>query len=229
MIRKKSADVLVELVVLDGKHVLDIGCGDGSLTRMMTGQGAHVTGVETSPQQLARAVAAERVADERFVEGCAQAMPAESASVDVVVFSNSLHHVPVDQQPKALAEAARVLVEGGFLYVSEPLPEGAFFQLTRLIDDETEVRGKALEALRDAARWGLEQIGETVHLHSFRHRDYATFRERMTAIDTERATVVTARDVELSEAFHRLGTPAETGGWSFDQPTRVNLFRKRPA
>ena len=35
----------------------------------------------------------------------------------------------------ALAEAARVLALAGRLVVIEPLPEGGFFELTRLVED----------------------------------------------------------------------------------------------
>jgi len=124
-----------------------------------------------------------------------------------------------------LAEAARVLVAGGLLYVSEPIASGGFFEVTKLIDDETEVRAKALEALRDAARWGLELVQELEHINPVRHKDFVTFKERMGAIDAQRDARLTEKSEELRTAFHSHGQE-EADGWYFDQPTRVHLFRK---
>ena len=47
---------------------------------------------------------------------------------------------------KALAEAARVLKPGGLALIHEPEPVGGYFELTKLVDDETEVRAAALKA-----------------------------------------------------------------------------------
>lgn len=47
----------------------------------------------------------------------------------------------------ALREAHRVLRPGGTLYVAEPLPTGNGHEVVSLIDDETEVRGFAQDAL----------------------------------------------------------------------------------
>ena len=40
---------------------------------------------------------------------------------------------------------------GGAVYVAEPLAEGNFFELTRMVDDETEVRAAAQAALAKAS------------------------------------------------------------------------------
>jgi len=225
MIRRKNAELLPELVPLAGRRVLDAGCGDGGLARVMAGFGAHVTGIDTSPRQLARARATPAVAGECYLDAVAQSLPFAAESFDLVVFANSLHHVPVPDQPQALAEAARVLVGGGVIYVSEPLAEGSFFEVTRLIDDETEVRAKALEALRDAARWGLRQLQELVHLNPVRQKDFASFQSRMAAIDALRDARLAEKAQELSQAFHHYGRQ-EADGWHFDQPTRINIFQK---
>lgn len=226
VVYKKNSDVLQESVALGGKVVLDIGCGDGALARLMAGQGAHVIGIETNPVQLAKARATPRVADEAFCLGSAQALPMTDGMADVVVFSNSLHHVPVAFQPQALSEAARVLKAGGTLFIAEPLAEGPHFDMTRIVEDETVVRAKALEAIHAAGRWGLEAVGEQVHISANSFPDFEALRQRQIAVDAERAAIVAARQDELRAAFERLGQRTDKG-WSFDQPMRINLLRKR--
>ena len=59
-----------ELVELDGRDVVDVGCGDGALVRRLAGLGARVTGVEVRRPTSSRAASArEPVAGERYVHG----------------------------------------------------------------------------------------------------------------------------------------------------------------
>jgi 2-polyprenyl-3-methyl-5-hydroxy-6-metoxy-1,4-benzoquinol methylase len=46
---------LFELVDFSGKHVLEIGCGDGRLTRRYAEAAAHVTGIDPFEQAIGRA------------------------------------------------------------------------------------------------------------------------------------------------------------------------------
>lgn len=225
MMRKRNADVLLESLDLAGKTVLDIGCGDGALTRLMTRNGAHVLGIEVSQRMLAKARAASPVGDERYVEGGAERLPAADASADIVVFFNSLHHVPVAGQETAMVEAARVLKAGGKLYASEPVAEGPFFELVKPVDDETAVRAHAYGVLTAAARLGFVHEREFTYIHTVRHADFESFRDRVVAADHQREELFRQRDAELRALFHKLGTPCD-GGLCFDQPTRVNLLRK---
>lgn len=226
MDKRRNTDVIVETLALEGKRVIDVGCGDGALVRLMARFGAHVLGVECSPRQLARARAAARVADEEIVEGVGQALPADDESADAVVFFNSLHHIPIAFQAKALAEAARVLKPGGEVYVSEPLPWGAFFEAVQPIDDETWVRGAALASVKGAWVHGLEEESEFTYLHPMVLKDYDAFRDKIVSANIEREAKFTELDAQMRERFARLGKPVEDGGSAFEQPMRVNLLRK---
>lgn len=225
MQQRRNQDVLIETLSLAGKRVLDVGCGDGGLTRLMAQAGAIVTGVEVSPRQLAKARAAAPVAGETYHEGGAEHLPADDASVDIVVFFNSLHHVPVAGQGQALAEAARVLKPGGLAYIAEPVATGDFFELIRPVDDETEVRAHALAALRAAP--DFVQDAEMTYDHPMRYPSLEAVGERVVSANAEREAIYAAREPELRELWNRLGNPVEEGGRLFLQPMRVNLLRRR--
>jgi SAM-dependent methyltransferase len=226
MDKRRNTDVIVETLSLQGKRVIDVGCGDGNLVRLLARMGAEVLGVECSPRQLAKARTHELPANARIVEGVGQALPADDESMDTVVFFNSLHHIPIEFQAKAMAEAARVLKSGGEVYVSEPLPYGPFFEAVKPIDDETWVRGAALAAVKGAWVHGLEEAAEFTYIHPMVMKDYETFRDKIISANAEREAKFAAMDAEMRAHFARLAQPADGGGFAFDQPMRVNLLRK---
>jgi ubiquinone/menaquinone biosynthesis C-methylase UbiE len=222
----KHLDRLGALVPVEGRRIVDVGCGDGALVRALARRGGDVTGIEIDARALAPALASPAVAAERYREGRAEALPLGDASVDMVIFFNSLHHVPVAALDAALAEAARVLVGGGILFVLEPIAAGPYFELTRLVEDETLVRAKAYEALGGAAVHGLVPTGEETYRNPLAFKDFESFEARMIAVDPARAGVVAEHRASLHAAFER-SAEATPDGFRFYQPTRINLFRKR--
>jgi ubiquinone/menaquinone biosynthesis C-methylase UbiE len=223
---RNNADVLLESLEFAGRRAVDVGCGVGFLTRLMAERGAEAVGIECNPAQLAKAREALPVRGETYLDGVAEDLPFAAGTLDIVVMSNSLHHVPVDKQERALREAARVLKPGGHLYVSEPLAEGGHFDLIRPVHDETDVRAHAYRMLKEkTAAAGLVEVWERVHLHGVLHADYEAFRDRIVGINPETAAAFAAKDAEMREAFPRLGRRVGDGRL-FDQPTRVNLFRR---
>lgn len=223
---RKHTEVIREALALEGARVLDAGCGDGALVRFMTRQGARVTGLECGAKQLARARAAERAGEERYVGGIGQALPFAAAAFDIVVYFNALHHVPVAEQAAALDEAARVLVSGGRLYVQEPLARGAYFEAMRRIEDETAVRAAAYEALGAAAadgRW--RPLQETVYAAPIKYASFAAWRENFLAIDPARQKMLDGKEAELEAAFEATADRS-AGDFRFNQPARLNLMKR---
>ena len=226
MEKRTSKEIIEELLLpVEGAEIIDVGCGEGQLTRMLTRRGAHVTGIEVSPRALARARAAEPVGDERYMQGLAEDLPVKSRSADIVVFLNSFHHVDEQGQPKALKEAARVLKEGGILFISEPLPEGPYFQLMKVAHDETKVRNRAQEALRHAAEYKLLLEKTLTHVDRVTLKDFETFQDRITAINPQTRAAFVEHEPTIRTDFERLGRQVDDH-WEFDQPTRVHLFRR---
>jgi len=152
---RSNESVLSENLELDKLQIVDVGSGAGDLVRYMTTQGAHVTGLECGALQLEKASSYPLAGDEIYIEGVGQEMPFADASFDVVIFFNSLHHVPVEHMKTALDEASRVVRKGGTVYVAEPIAAGSGFELHAPIDDETSVRDAAYDAIRSATARGF--------------------------------------------------------------------------
>lgn len=213
--------------VLAGARICDVGCGDGRLARSLVEKGAaSAIGVECSPRQLAKARALPETSGVSIVEGVAEALPLPDAGVDVVIFFNSLHHVPPPAMDAAMAESARVLVPGGLVYVCEPVAEGPFYALCRPVDDEAEVRAKAQAALKDTHRHGLTVERDEIYRHVVRMPDFATFRDRLVSANAERDAIFARLEPQLRAAFERLAGRDDGGAFTFDQPGHMTLLRR---
>jgi SAM-dependent methyltransferase len=101
---------------LDGREVLDLGCGTGRVGELAARRGARVTAVDLSPNMVAIASARLASFGARVEVMDAQALELPDASFDAVVASFSLMFCP--EPERALAEARRVLRPGGALAVS---------------------------------------------------------------------------------------------------------------
>ena len=104
--------------LLPAADVADIGCGDGYLTIEAARWAKKVTGIDRSPEMLARAKALakrRKVSNIAWKRGELEHVPLDDESVDIAVLSQALHHA--EDPAQALAEAARVLRPGGKLLV----------------------------------------------------------------------------------------------------------------
>ncbi|KPV40169.1 3-demethylubiquinone-9 3-methyltransferase [Thiohalorhabdus denitrificans] len=110
-------DYIRSVVDLDGKRVLDVGCGGGLLAEGMAAAGAEVTGVEPGEAAVGAARAHLKVSglsvDYRQGEA-ADLLPEEAESFDVITCMEVLEHVP--DPARLVDECARLLKPGGTLF-----------------------------------------------------------------------------------------------------------------
>jgi ubiquinone/menaquinone biosynthesis C-methylase UbiE len=100
------------------KIVLDIACGEGYGSNHLAGVAKFVYGVDISADTIVAARSKYRANNLSFLEGAADAIPLETASVDVVVsFETIEHHY---RHEEMLLEIKRVLKPEGILIMSSP-------------------------------------------------------------------------------------------------------------
>ena len=216
-------EALCKHINLINSKVADIGCGTGWLCRKMRSAGADVTGIECSQSQLQSARKQDPENSRFYLEGVGEALPLEDESQDVLIFSQSLHHVPVDVMPKALEEAGRVLKADGKLYVLEPVPKGPMYEVENLIDDEAEIRNCAQKAL--AAISGFILVHEENYDTPYFYPNVDELIKDMSDVDPVRKSRADTYRKELEVRFEQFGMP-EGQGRSFTQPNKVKILRK---
>jgi trans-aconitate 2-methyltransferase len=112
--RAMVEEVKAHLVLAVDDRVVDVGCGDGFLTRQIAAMvpGGLAVGVDASQRMVATAQAAGEPTDSGpwFVVADVRALPF-GRQFDVAVSFNALHWVP--EQQRALAQIAAVLRPAG--------------------------------------------------------------------------------------------------------------------
>jgi SAM-dependent methyltransferase len=106
-----NRDAFLELVPPAGRRTLDLGCGEGRLSRDLKALGHAAVGVDRSEAMVAAARDADPSIEVQIAD--AAALPFEDASFDCVVAFMSLQDV--EDMRGAVGECGRVLEPGGVL------------------------------------------------------------------------------------------------------------------
>lgn len=121
-----SARLVAALALPSDARVLDVACGVGTTALMMARRfGLDAVGCDASAPNLA--VARDRSAEEppvlvEFATGTAEALPFADGTFDAVVCECAVSTFA--DQPRAVAELARVLKPGGAVGISDMIVEG---------------------------------------------------------------------------------------------------------
>ncbi|OGT48806.1 MAG: bifunctional 3-demethylubiquinol 3-O-methyltransferase/2-polyprenyl-6-hydroxyphenol methylase [Gammaproteobacteria bacterium RIFCSPHIGHO2_12_FULL_38_11] len=106
-------------VEIQGKNVLDIGCGGGILTESLAQSGAIATGIDMSDAAItiAKKHALESQLNVNYFQTCTEDFAQTHANTfDVITCMEMLEHVP---DPAAIIQAARQLIKkDGYLFFS---------------------------------------------------------------------------------------------------------------
>jgi len=118
-------DLFFELLPRPGRRTLDLGCGEGRLSRDLAARGYSMVGVDLAPEMVEAARAADPSIELHLAD--AASLPFPDGAFDLVVAFMSLQDV--DDLDGAVRESARVLEPGGriCLAIVHPLNSAGSF------------------------------------------------------------------------------------------------------
>ena len=137
-----------------GEAILDVGCGDGTLTQQILERGASVVGIDNSLSMIG--AARSRGLDARLMDA-AQLKYSEAFDA---VFSNATLHWVLDKE--RAARAIWFALKAGGRFAGEMGGEGNLATLRQALDDELVARGYGPPTY--AANW-YPSVGEFVALY----------------------------------------------------------------
>jgi SAM-dependent methyltransferase len=221
-----ETEIYHRLLDLDGRHILELGCGSAAITRDIAtaGPDRKVTALEVDEAAHEKNLQITDLPNVNFGLAGAEEIPLDDESVDVVFMFKSLHHVPMGLMDQSLREIHRVLRPGGKAYISEPVFAGDFNEVLRLFHDEREVREAAFAAVKKAVDEGLFSLAEETFFNSpMRFESFADFE---TLILNVTHTDHKLDDDLYQEVKRRFEQHMGEDGAHFEMPIRVDLLEK---
>lgn len=113
--QERRLAIIERFVRLEGRRVLDLGCGVGEYVRAFAARGAYALGCDIAVGRLGEA---RRRGATRVLCAAGEALPFGTGALDVVVLNEVLEHVQDDRA--AMREVARTLAPGGIAIVFVP-------------------------------------------------------------------------------------------------------------
>ena len=219
-------EIYNHLLLLDGKHILELGCGSAEITSNIATSGTDrkITALEVDDIAHEKNLQITDLPNVSFALSGAQEIPLADETVDVVFMFKSLHHVPLELMDQSLREIRRVLKKGGLVYISEPVFAVDFNEILRLFHDEQKVREAAFNTVKKVVDDGLFSLVEETFFNSpMKFESFAEFEN-----NTIKAT---HSNHMLDEKLYNLvkqGFEQHIGddGAHFLMPIRVDLLQK---
>ena len=221
-----ESEIYNDLLALDGKHILELGCGGAEITRDIATSGADrkITALEVDGIAHEKNLQITDLPNVTFGLSGAQDIPLEDESVDVVFMFKSLHHVPLEFMEPSMREINRVLKPGGLAYISEPVFAGDFNDILRLFHDEQKVREAAFNTVKKAVDEGWFSLVKEIFFSSPRKfENFAEF-ENNTIKATHSNHTLDEKLYNLVK--RRFEQHIDDDGAKFLTPIRVDLLQK---
>lgn len=216
---------LVETLNLNGKTILELGCGNAAKTIEIASNGfdRFIYACEVDKIQHEKNLKLE-IKNIKFLLCGAEELPFENNSIDMVFMFKSLHHVPIELMDTALSEIKRVLKPNGLAYFSEPIFDGDLNEIIALFHDEKYVREKAFEALEKAVLNEEFKLFKEIFFYTpVTYKNFEEFRDKMMYVTYNKNDISKELEEKVKKKFNSITNNIET---TFNRPFRVDILQK---
>lgn len=166
LVKRKVIDLLNPK---DNEHVLDFGCGTGTLLEILSSTNPEVKayGYDVDPVilEIARK---KNLGNSQLILGAGERLPFPDHYFDKVASSWVFHHLDKAQKQQGFSELYRSLKPGGLMIIADWGKPANFlmrflFFLVQLVDNfhttSDNVAGKLPDYITEAGFWPVEMVG----------------------------------------------------------------------
>jgi ubiquinone/menaquinone biosynthesis C-methylase UbiE len=216
---------LIETLNLDNKTILELGCGNASMTKMIAENGTNrkVIACEVDKEQHEKNLLLD-IPNIEFKLNGAQDIQLEDGSVDAIFMFKSFHHIPYNLMKKALKEIKRVLKPNALVYISEPLFKGSQNELIAMFHDEEQVRIDAFEHIKESVEnEEFKLFRELFFQTEVTYNNFEDFKNKQMNLSYNDNNITKELEEEIKNKFNSFNNGDET---SFMKPFRVDILQK---
>jgi ubiquinone/menaquinone biosynthesis C-methylase UbiE len=215
---------LIETLNLDGKKILELGCGKAAMTKKIASNGSNREIVACEVDEIQHKKNLELDIDNITFKLCgAQEIPEEDNSFDFVFMFKSFHHVPQELMNKALKEIKRVLKPNGLVYISEPLHQGEQNALIAIFHNEKEIREIAFNHIKDSVEKEEFKLFKEIFFQTeISYKSFEDFKEKQMDVTHLEKTYTDKIIQEVKNAYEKLSKEELT----LLKPFRVDILQK---
>ncbi|MGE6309578.1 class I SAM-dependent methyltransferase [Bacillus cereus] len=212
-------ETINNIVDVQNKQVIDIGCGGGIYTKELALMGAkNVVGLDFSKEILQAAKEnCNAFPNISFIHGDAHNIPYPNESFDLVISRAVIHHL--QDIPTFIREASRILKKDGILILQDRTIEdctipgspehirGYFFSVfPKLIEIESKRRPKTTTIQQELQKYSLQVVPIQAHWEVRKTHDSVEALLQDLSPRTGRSILYELTDNELSQLLHHIQT-----------------------
>ena len=216
---------LIETLNLDNKTILELGCGNATMTKQLGSNGSNrkIIACEVDEVQHEKNLKLN-IENIEFKLNAAQKIELKDESVDMIFMFKSFHHIPYDLMKEALKEIKRVLKPNGLVYISEPLFKGEQNELIAMFHDEQQVRIDAFEHIKEAVqREEFKLFREIFFQSEVVYENFEDFKNKQMNLTYNDNNITQELEEKIKDKFNSFNNGKQT---SFMKPFRVDILQK---
>jgi len=216
---------LIETLNLDNKTILELGCGNASMTKQLATNGSNRKIIACEVDELQHKKNLNlNIENIEFKLNSAQDIKLEDECIDMIFMFKSFHHIPYDLMKKALSEIKRVLKPNGLVYISEPLFMGEQNELIAMFHDEQQVRIDAFEHIKEAVESEQFKLFREIFFQTeIVYENFEDFKNKQMNQTYNDHTITKQLEEEIENKFNSFNDGEQT---SFMKPFRVDILQK---
>jgi len=216
---------LIETLNLDNKTILELGCGNASMTKQLASNGSNrrIIACEVDEVQHQKNLKLN-IENIEFKLNGAQKIELEDECIDMIFMFKSFHHIPYDLMKDALKEIKRVLKPNGLVYISEPLFKGEQNELIAMFHNEEQVRIDAFEHIKEAVESEQFKLFREIFFQTeIVYENFEDFKNKQMNQTYNDHTITKQLEEEIENKFNSFNDGKQT---SFMKPFRVDILQK---